>query len=52
MGDMYDVSKASVCTALHEIMTGVNRMLLPQWVHWSHNMTEWHASFMIWGECL
>ena len=52
MSDMHDVSKANVCRAVHEVMLGVNRMLLPQWIHWPRNMTEWRASFMIWGECL
>jgi hypothetical protein len=49
MNDMHDVSKASVCTAVHEVMVGVNTMLLPLWIHWPRNMTKWRASFMIWG---
>jgi len=52
MGDMHNVSKATVCRAVCDVMAGVKRMLLPQWVHWPRNMTEWQASFMIWGECL
>jgi len=34
VGDMRGVSKASKCRAVHEVVTVVNKIMLPQWVHW------------------
>lgn len=34
VGEMRGVSKASICRAVREVVTAVNKIMLPQWVRW------------------